>query len=293
MDKQEVQASAASQAGATAKEAPAEVASKKPTALDKVKANNGKLIGLKSNDIQDILNNYSKQMEKVLPKMLSAERMIAMASTEITKNPKLLECTAQSLIGAVLQASVLGFQPVAALGYCYFVPYGSQVQFQIGYKGMLALARRSGEIASVYAEVVREGDKFNYTLGLHRDIVHEPTGDISKPLTYVYAVVQFKDGGDSFVVLSRAEVERLRLRSPMQKATPSGAWATDYEAMAKAKAIKQLAKYLPLSIDTVEAIATDEAVLKAENFDKETGLYHTEDIDYTEVEEETPTENQQ
>lgn len=293
MDKQEVQASAASQAGATAKEAPAEVASKKTTALDKVKANNGKLIGLKSNDIQDILNNYSKQMEKVLPKMLSAERMIAMASTEITKNPKLLECTAQSLIGAVLQASVLGFQPVAALGYCYFVPYGSQVQFQIGYKGMLALARRSGEIASVYAEVVREGDKFNYTLGLHRDIVHEPTGDISKPLTYVYAVVQFKDGGDSFVVLSRAEVERLRMRSPMQKATPSGAWATDYEAMAKAKAIKQLAKYLPLSIDTVEAIATDEAVLKAENFDKETGLYHTEDIDYTEVEEETPTENQQ
>jgi len=94
-------------------------------------------------------------------------------------------------------------------------------------------------------------------------------------------------------VLSRSDVERLRMRSPMQKGTPAGAWATDYEAMAKAKALKQLAKYLPLNIDQAEAIATDEAVLTPDSF--QDGQARIEDVAYEELpgteEADAPKEN--
>jgi len=115
---------------------------------------------------------------------------------------------------------------------------------------------------------------------LDKSLSLSPKFDIAKPLTHVYAVCHFNDGGYNFVVLSKKDVERLRMRSPMQKGTPAGAWATDYDAMAKAKALKQLSKYLPLNIDQAEAIATDEVVLKPENF--QNGQAKIEDIIYEE-----------
>ena len=204
-----------------------------------------------------------------------------MAATLIHRNPKIAECTAPSLVGAVMQASILGFPPVESLGYCYFVPYGGNIQFQIGYRGMIELARRSGKIKTIYAEVVRDGDLFHYELGLFPKLEHKPMCDPTKEILKVYAVAHYTDGGNNFVVLDKKDVERLRMRSPMQKAIPTGAWATDYEVMAKAKAIKQLAKYMPLNIDFVSALATDQAIIKPENFvDGEVNL---NDVDYADI----------
>lgn len=281
MEKNELTKSANAQKPAEKKESALAIANRQ-----------GSLVGLKQKDIGEVLGAYKDQVAGVLPKHLTAERIIQMAATEAARNPEVLSCTPASLVGYVLQASTLGFQPVSALGYCYPVPYFNkktgrkEVQFQIGYKGFLSLARRSGEILTVNAEVVREGDKFEYRLGLHRDLVHEPTGDISKDITHSYATVEFKDGGATFVVLSKAEIERLRMRSNGQGPKPSGAWATDYEAMAKAKALKQLAKYLPLTIDEANAIATDGAVLNPDNFEKD-GHVKMEDVEYELVDETT------
>jgi len=238
----------------------------------------GSLIGLNQSEIAQYLSGMSERITQVLPKHLTADRVLQMAATTIHRNPEIAKCTPASLLGSIMQASILGFPPVDALGYCYFVPYGKNVQFQIGYKGYIELARRSGRIKMVYAEVVREGDIFTATFGLNPHLYHEPKFDSAKPLTHVYAVCHFIDGGYNFVVLSKKDVERLRMRSPMQKGVPAGAWATDYEAMSKAKALKQLSKYLPLNIDQAEAIATDEAVLKPENF--QNGQAKIEDIVY-------------
>ena len=251
----------------------------------------GNFLGIKSKDIQSYLGRYADQMAAVLPKHITAERMVAMAANEIARNPAIAKCSTRSLVGAILQASILGFQPVNALGYCYFVPYGGDVQFQVGYKGYLDLARRSGAIKNVYAEVVHEGDEFLYTLGLSRTLEHKPSGKIDTPITHAYAVVEFTNGGMNFVVLTREEIERLRRRSPSQKNGVSGAWATDYEAMAKAKALKQLSKYMPLTVDAVN----DGAVIKAEAIGDD-GTIDTEDISWQEVDENgevVPDEGQQ
>jgi recombination protein RecT len=252
-------------------------ASQKPTIYQKV-AQKGNLTGLNQGEIGQYLSGMKDRIAQVLPKHLTAERVLQMAATTVHRNPAVAKCTPASLLGSVMQASILGFPPVDALGYCYFVPYGKEVQFQIGYKGYVELARRSGKIKMVYAEVVREGDEFTAAFGLNPILEHKPKFDNGKPFTHVYAVCHFNDGGYNFVILSKKDVERLRMRSPMQKGTPAGAWATDYEAMAKAKALKQLSKYLPLNIDQAESIATDEAILKPENF--QNGQVKIEDISY-------------
>jgi len=101
------------------------------SALAKVKKQ-GNLATLNSREVGDVLASMRPQIEMALPKHLSVDRMIAMATTIITKNQAIAKCSAPSLIGAVMQASILGFRPVESLGQCYFVPYGGQVQFQIG-----------------------------------------------------------------------------------------------------------------------------------------------------------------
>lgn len=247
------------------------------------------LSGMTQGDVASYLAPMKSRLAAVLPKHLTADRIIQMASTTIVRNPAIAQCTPASLLGSVMQASILGFPPVDALGYCYFVPYGKSVQFQIGYRGMIELARRSGRIQTIYAEVVREGDEFECSLGLEPSLKHTPRFDPSRQMTHVYAVCKFTDGGTNFVVLSREEVERLRLRNPMQSRVAKGAWATDYEAMAKAKALKQLSKYLPLNIDTLTAIQSDEAVITPESFTA-AGEYKIEDAVYEpQPEEDTPT----
>jgi recombination protein RecT len=254
----------------------------------------GTLAGLKHTDIQTVLNGMKLQISQALPKHLTADRMIQMATSLIAKNPKIAECTAQSLIGAVMQASILGFKPVDSLGECYFIPYGGQVQFQIGYKGFIKLAQQSGQVRNIFAEVVREGDVFEYELGLYPKLIHKPNPEATGEIKYVYAVAHLMNGGHNFAVLTKQQVERLRLRNPMTKnaVKPSGAWATDYEAMAKAKAIKQLIKYLPLSDTIYEASKADEAIIREKAFTNNGQGLDVDAFDYSEVIEEQPSQEE-
>lgn len=253
---------------------------KPTTAVELLKKADGTMKGLKPTEVQTVLEAMKPQMKAAMSGHLTPDRMIQMAATHIARNPQIAECTAQSLMGAVLQASLLDFKPIAALGECYFVPYNNkvkladgreiwrkEVQFQIGYKGWMTLARRCSRIKSIYAHPVYEDDEFEYEYGLQKSMRHKPSGKVGK-VTHAYAVA-FIDGADPvFVVLTRDEIERLRLRNPVQKADPSQAWKTDYAAMACAKAIKQIIKWLPLEesdrhADTLrKAEALDEGIAR-------------------------------
>lgn len=228
----------------------------------------GTLEGLKSYDVMTVIKGMETQIAQALPKHITAERIIQVATTYVSNNPRIAQCTASSIVGAIMQASILGLEPVSALGQAYFVPYGNQVQFQLGYKGYIKLAQNSKEIKMIYAEVVREGDLFEFELGLDLKLKHIPKIDASEndKITHAYAVVHYISGGYNFVVLTRNMIESLRKRSPSQKNGVSGAWSTDYEAMSKAKAIKQLAKYMPLSVEIQKGIASDEGIINENSF---------------------------
>lgn len=206
--------------------------------------------------VQQVLSDqFKKQLALAVPKHLNADRMARIAATEVRKNKALLNTEPTSFLGSVMQAAQLGLEPGSALGQAYLVPYGNQCQLIIGYKGMIDLARRSGQVLSLNAYAVREGDDFNFQLGLKPDIHHVPSLEadrIKKPITYVYAVATLKGGGYQFEVMSRAEVEAVRA-----KAKSKNIWNTYFEEMAKKTVIRRLFKYLPVSIEALQITNVD------------------------------------
>lgn len=192
-------------------------------------------------------------LARVLPRHLTPERVIKVAAIAWNKTPKLRECDMESIFMAVMQAAELGLEPGGALGHAYLVPYGSTCQLIPGYRGLIELARRSGEIESIEAHIVYERDKFTLRFGLDPKLEHEPflDGDPGK-VRFTYAVAKLKGGAYQFEVMTLAQVERIRERS---RAGKNGPWVTDFEEMARKTVIRRLCKYLPLSAEKSETLA--------------------------------------
>jgi recombination protein RecT len=213
------------------------------------------------------------QIARALPRHLTAERLIRIATTELRKTPKLAMCSPQSFLGAVIQCAQLGLEPGSALGHVYLVPFDRWAKVNgrwviaetvctviLGYRGMIDLARRSGQIESISAWPVYTGDRFECLLGTDESLVHVP--DWENPgrtnpdnLRFVYAVARLKDGGKQFAVMSRAEVELIRARTMAKNRTDlekyDGPWKSDFEQMALKTVVRRLFKFLPVSVEMV------------------------------------------
>ncbi len=215
--------------------------------------------------IADVFRSQWSKIEAVMPKHLSSERLFQLAVSTVNHDPKLAECNIATLLSCVMKCSALGLEPssVDGLGRAYILPYRNnktkcmEATFILGYKGMLDLARRSGEIKDISARAVYEGDEFEYEFGLNETCRHIPLATERTPdkLTHVYMVCHFKDGGHYLDVMTKAEVDAIRSRS---KAKDSGSWVTDYEAMAKKSVIRRGFPYLPVAIEAQQAVSADE-----------------------------------
>jgi recombination protein RecT len=227
-------------------------------------ADNNQLVAL--NSVKALLNASKDAIASRLPRHLTADRMLKVALTSINKTPKLLECSRESLMMSIMQAAELGLEPGGALGEGYLIPYNCKVkdadgkerwqqqcQFIPGYRGLIALARRSGQIVSLEAHVVHTKDTFACQLGLNPSLEHTPAWEETDPgaLRFVYAVAKLKDGGTQFEVMSKVQVEAIRGRS---KAGTFGPWVTDYEEMARKTVVRRLFKYLPVSVEMAQAL---------------------------------------
>lgn len=213
----------------------------------------------KPRTVVDLVQSMQKQFEIALPKHINSERFVRIAITSIRQNPKLAKCSQESLLGALMTSAQLGLEP-GILGQAYLIPYGNNVQFQIGYKGMIELLRRSGQLSDIYACEIHENDDFQITLGLHRDIKHninfnEDRGEV----VGYYAVAVLKDGANSFEFMTKKQVEEHR--DKFSKTANTGPWKTDFDEMAKKTVIKKLLKYLPVSVEWLENVSKDEKVL--------------------------------
>jgi recombination protein RecT len=209
-----------------------------------------------------LIQRMAPEIAKALPRHVTPERMTRIALTAVSKTPKLAECSSVSLIGSILTAAQLGLEPNTPLGECYLIPYKNTCQLIVGYQGMMTLARRSKEVAAIYAYAVRDGDTFEERLGLKPDLVHVPSKDadrLAKKITHVYAVAQLVNGTSLFRVLSFAEIEARRVRGA-SGAGHSTPWDTDYEAMALKSAVRALFAWIPRTPEMAQAVAHEDAV---------------------------------
>lgn len=208
--------------------------------------------------MQGLIQAMEPQIRKALPSVITPERFTRMVLTALSSTPKLQTCTPQSFLGAMMQAAQLGVEPNTPLGQAYLIPYGNVCQFQLGYKGFIDLAYRSGEVSSIQAHEVHENDTFEYEYGLEPKLKHVPAQKDRGNVIMYYAVLKLKNGGIGFEVMSREDVERFAMKK--SKAYRSGPWQTDFDEMAKKTVLKKVLKYAPLKTEFARAVATDETV---------------------------------
>jgi recombination protein RecT len=108
----------------------------------------------KPRDIKSIIASPAMQQQfaAALPKHLSPERFGRIAITALSRTPKLRECTQESVFKCLLDLSAMGLEPDAR--HAHLIPYGKECTLVIDYKGLVALVRRSGEVAKIHADVV-------------------------------------------------------------------------------------------------------------------------------------------
>lgn len=208
-----------------------------------------------------LLERMKPQLAAILPKHLTPERMLALARLAATKTPKLKDCTPLSLVDAIAHASRLGLEIGS---HAHLLPFknGKTGQFEAvmipDYRGLIHLARSSGQVRHVDARLVFKGDEFDYQLGSDPWIKHKPKLGANRDdanLLYVYAIGHLSTGERVFdEPMTKAEVDAVRKRS---RASENGPWVTDYQAMAKKTAVKRLAKFLPQTPELVAAIELD------------------------------------
>ena len=221
----------------------------------------------KASTALDYLNSasFTAQLQKALPKFLDTDHFVRSAISEFRLNPLLKECTVPSVLGYFMQAAMCGLEPASTLGQCYAVPFNNkrtgqkEAQFILGYRGMMSIARRSGDLARIEAHIVHEKDDFSLCYGLTPDIVHKPfiDGDPGG-VRGAYCVVWFNDGNCQYRFMPKSEIDRHRARS---KSSGSGPWVTDYEEMCLKTVFRSMFKWLPISIEAAKITENDEGVV--------------------------------
>lgn len=241
--------------------------------------------------IDQFLDHYEGQIQAALPTTVRGglARFKRIVRTEVSKNPALGSCDPRSLFGAVIQAAQLGLEPGGGLRQCYLIPYKKECQLILGYAGMVALAARAGSCRDIQPRAVFKGDKFEYRFGINEVLDHVPNDSVDRTdgelLTHVYAIAVLPDGTKKFDVMTRAEVEAIRKRSPSARSDNSP-WnhAQDYIPMAMKSVLRRLWKYLPSSAEVQQMVGLDEMADAGVHQNLGTVI----DADYTRVPDEQP-----
>ena len=208
----------------------------------------------------------SADLFSALPAHIPPERFKRNFVNALMQNPDMLKYEPRLVYREVSKSAALGLLLDPQLGECYIVPVWNgkagraEPQLRVGYRGIIKLARQSGEISSIYAHEVHENDEFVCKLGTDKQLVHEPNpfGERGRIVGY-YAVAKFKDGDTDFEPMTVEQIHAIREKSDGWRAFKAGKikstpWSTDESEMAKKTVIKRLLKRVPQSPDLTTAL---------------------------------------
>lgn len=215
------------------------------------------------------LLSIEAQIAKALPSAgITAERLIRLATTEMSKNPKLATCTKESFLGSVMMAASLGLE-VGTLGQAYLIPYGSTCTFIIGWQGLVDLMYRSPLVANISANKIHQFDEFDYEEGANSKLYHKPKcNEFGLPLPEskrgdvigYYAVAKLTNGSTVHIVMSKEDVQDWGRKFSKTYNNSTSPWKTDFDAMALKTCVRRLAKWVPKATEAHRAASADERV---------------------------------
>lgn len=229
--------------------------------------------------LRDELFARKDQFEKGMARGMDVERLLRIVFTSALKTPKILDCTRESIYGAVMMCAQLGLEPI--LGRAYLIPYNNnknvggqwqkvlECQFQAGYQGLIDLARRSNTISDITGYNVYENDLFDISFGMDPDIKHRPwymfsdkQKDGPGKIIGAYCVWTLKDGTKHpefmpiFDIHKRRDVSQAYQADVKYKKKDSP-WLKWPEDMNLKTVIKHSSKMVPASIEFMQAVEYD------------------------------------
>lgn len=207
-------------------------------------------------DVRQALSGMHSRITELSSSSLDPARFVSVVVQAVQKTPALLQCDKMSLLASVLEAAQLGLTPAGITGEAYLVPRKQQAQLQVGYKGLVKLALESGQVRSIVARPVYQGDAFSFHFGLERDTLQHVPCEDGDPgeVRAAYAIARMADGDPQIEVTMRRDIERARAAGDSGS---SFAWAGWYPEMAAKTAVRRLCRLLTLSPKMQRALALD------------------------------------
>jgi recombination protein RecT len=224
------------------------------------------MVKSKATEVRALLSSdaMKTQIAKALPAICTPDRFMRIAVTAITKNPKLAECTQESLMGCLLDLAQLGIE--ADGRRAHLIPYGNTCTLILDYKGLVELVKRGGEVVTIHADKVCKNDDFLVDMGEIKKHLIDYSRDRGEAYAY-YAYAKMKDGSLQTEVMTKAEVEKIRQGSKGKNSSP---WTQHFDEMGKKTVFRRLAKWLPMlpevaqKVDQVERMEFDFEMPKKE-----------------------------
>lgn len=226
--------------------------------------------------VEEIFINpeVKKRLQMAVPRHLTADKLLRVAASTIRHNPTLSKCTPMSLLAAIMGCAILGLEPEPFLGQAYLVPFWNsklnsyEAQLIPGYRGYIALARRTGEVQSVSVQIVHEHDAFMLRFGLNETLDHTPGDEDERgEAKGAYVIFKYKDGSHSFDYMSKNDINKImdRTKSRDRSGNIVGPWITDWDEMAKKTVIRRHVKVVPLSVEIVKAASMEDAAMAGQS----------------------------
>ena len=203
-------------------------------------------------NLKKLLEDRKDRIEALASKYLPAKKVFEVAMVAHSTNPDLFKCTSLSVMQSIMDCVELGLEFSGKRQFAHLIPYGKECTLQIGYRGFLELARRSGKFLKFEARVVYEGESFRMEYGTEPSIRHIPDFDETRPVKCVYAIAYFKGGGTQFAVKSKAEIEKIRAIAQTDKV-----WSKHWNEQAKKTVLKLLCKLLDQTPEMSQASQVD------------------------------------
>ncbi len=214
-------------------------------------------------EVEDKLAGVRSELIAILGPTIDSDRWLSVASDAVLSNSAILQCEPLSIIVALRTAARYGLEPVGELGEGCLVPYKGQAQFQAMYRGLKKLARNSGDVGQMDAQMVYSNDTFDWQIGTEGFVRHVPAWVRGDRLgAYAWARI-LSDSSLQIEPMPLEEVERVRSVSKQYQyaekdRTFDSLWHTWPDEMAKKTAFRRLLKKLPLSAQARDLLAYDD-----------------------------------
>ena len=199
------------------------------------------------------LKEHKAAFVQMMPTSAQKDRLFQILCREIQQNPDLASCSRASILDCAVEAAKLNLDFSGTMQHLHMIPFKKKATLIVGFRGLMELMRRGSKepIAKIESRCVYENDKFHVN---ESEITHEynPFAESRGDFVGVYCLITYENGTRQWETMSMADVDKIRNMSLAKNSTP---WKNHYEEMARKTVIRRIAKYVPMSAETADAIS--------------------------------------